>query len=298
MRRVQFSAAWIGLAAVAAALAITAPARGAGPPRPVAYAGVNTYGKPVCGRYWVPVDRPGGNYSIVFNAQDGGTCVSVGRGGSWWITYRAPFGSARWQMPHEMWGEAWGRDSCHAGPSGTSATSRCMIFPEQVSRDGSPRFSVLYWPHGYSQGNAALDIWFFREPVTPARATVSDGTELMIWPGRPGIPLANYRHVHLGNARIGGQAWYVMGWLMCPQGVCHHYIAFLAYHQVTREAGLYLNPFFRYAEELRQLSPAWYLTSIDWGYEQNCQCNGILTTYANLTGIPTYSQVTRIRGHR
>ena len=65
---------------------------------------------------------------------------------------------------------------------------------------------------------------------------------------------------------IDGIRWEEMRWITSHGGMSWHYIAFVSVTQRTW-ANLWLNPFFRLTERLGWLSPNWYLTSVDFGFE-------------------------------
>jgi endoglucanase len=149
----------------------------------------------------------------------------------------------------------------------------------QEKNDGYPLTSVATWlnPGVY---NAAYDIWFNKTDAHPAQ---DNGTEIMIWIAHPGIHIGHIsRHVI-----VDGIHWGVMTWTAHNNrtGSSWHYVAYVAEHQRSAVFGLWLNPFFRNAIANHELSPYWWLTGIDFGFELVRGGVGNNVHFYKLTGV-------------
>lgn len=259
-----------GLPAVSAVLLLAA-SPGAAPA--AALLGTPVWNRPVCGSAYVPVDLGKGDYFNVINAEAGNTCVNVQRHHlSWDVSSWHP-AAKNWQYPNISSGIEWGRYTCDDGPSASPSSpgSKCMRYPVRVDQDGEPLTSVTVHPH-IIDGNVAYDIWLNRTDVRPSQLRQPDGAEVMIWLSYPGIPdYANARHVV-----IDGIQWDVMTWEArnSTTGTSWRYVAYLAHQQRNSVSGLWLNPFFRDAEQAAEMSASWYLTAIDFGAEINRTVRG------------------------
>jgi hypothetical protein len=267
------------LPAVSAVLLLAGPPATALNPVPV-------WNRPVCGSGYVPVDLGKGDYFNVINAPAHNTCVTVERHHlSWDVSSWHP-AAQNWQYPNISSGIEWGRYTCHDGPSAdpSSPGSKCMRYPVQVDRDGEPVTSASVHPH-LIRGNVAYDIWVNRKDVSPAKLGQPNGTEVMIWIAYPGITDdADARHVVIDNIQ-----WDVMTWEAhnSTTDTSWRYVAYLAHQQRDSVSRLWLNPFLRDAERAGELSPSWYLTSIDFGAEINQTVTGagFDVAHYSLTGV-------------
>jgi hypothetical protein len=246
--------------------------------------GTPVWNRPVCGSDYVPVDLGKGDYFNVINATAGNTCVTAQRHHlSWYVSSWQP--AARgWQYPNISSGIEWSRYTCNDGRSALGPGSTCLRYPVRVDRDGEPVTSVSVHPH-ISYGNVSYDIWFNRQDISPRSLGQPDGAELMIWLSYPGITdTARARHVV-----IDGIQWDVMTWEAhnVTTGTSWRYIAYLAHQQRNSVSKLWLNPFFRDAEQAAELSSAWYLTAIDFGAEINQTVShaGFDVSRYSLTGV-------------
>lgn len=259
-------------------------------------AGVHHYNKPVCGRQWVAIDTGHGDYANVYNTPVTYSCVKAEQHhDTWMLSSMGPVMPGHmWQMPVISWGTDWGKYTCYDGPSGTSPGTRCMQFPVQAYRDGSPVTSVTWW-HPAPRGNVAYDIWFDRKYVPPQDQRQADGAEIMIWLAHPGICLCNYSirwHVTIQGRRYAVFGWRAFG----ANGVTWLYTAYVAVHPVNSLPPTWLNMFFRDAEKHHRLSSRWWLSSVNFGSEINCQCAGLLVSRISLSGIPDTPEVIPVRG--
>jgi hypothetical protein len=239
--------------AAAAALAVV-PAHAA--TSPVAASGVANNYENVCDTNWVKVHIPKTSYFNFYNAPTGqaDTCIKV-------MLHHLDFGitsisyKGNWGYPNLSSGWESGIYSC-AGISGA-----CFKYPVEEKRDGNPVTSVATWqnPGIY---NAAYDIWFNQADAHPVQ---DNGTEVMIWIAHPGIGIWDVsRYV-----TIDGIRWAVMTWTArnARLGISWHYVAYVAVRQRTAVWALHLNPFFANAIQNGELSRAWWLTGIDFGFE-------------------------------
>lgn len=219
--------------------------------------GVPTYNKDVCGSHWVKVHIPKTSYYNVYNAppQQAQSCITVER-------HRLDFQIVKlrierpWGYPNISSGWEEGVYTC------SGVRGKCMKYPVQEKHDGMPLTSVATWlnPGIY---NASYDIWFNKTDAHPAQ---DNGTEVMIWIAHPGI---NDQHAYIRYVTIEGIRWGVMAW-RAYNGRDHvywNYVAFLAVQQRSAVFRLWLNPFFRNAIANYELSPNWWLTGIDFGFE-------------------------------
>lgn len=247
---------------------------------------VPVWNHPVCGTGYVPVDLGNGDYFNVINAPAHNTCVTSERHHLSWYVSSWRRAARNWQYPNISSGIEWGRYTCNDGPSAapSSPGSKCMRYPVRVDQDGQPVTSASVHPH-LVRGNVAYDIWVNRKNVSPAKLRQPNGAEVMIWITYPGITdNANARHVVIDHIQ-----WDVMTWEAhnAATGTSWRYVAYLAHHQRDSVSRLWLNPFLRDAERARELSPSWYLTSIDFGAEINQAATGagFDVKHYSLTGV-------------
>ena len=120
--------------------------------------------------------------------------------------------------------------------------------------------------------NAALDLWFGR---TLSFAGHPDGAEVMVWPYRHGLccSLHGARRV-----RAGGRWWWLEHWRTCQQGACWNYVQFRAVAQVAGWRWLRLGPLLQRAEAIGSLSPRWWWSSADAGFEIWAGGRGLAST--------------------
>ena len=238
----------------------------------------------ICGKTLYEPVHTQGTYFDVYNGA--GTCMTVNGSLSMSNIAVQPGTGAGWQYPNISSGWQWGRNPC-SGHSGT-----CFTYPVQLStvlRSYKPR-SGMQTTAGTGAHNSAWDIWFDPTPRTNGQVT---GTEIMIWLSHPGISVG------------GGQTWYTKidglefeanEWVTHHNGASWRYVRYVAVHQMPRGVGgLWLNPFFQNAISHRVLSSAWYLTSLDAGFEIPVSSpsaaakagHGMSMTYYTLAGLPS-----------
>jgi hypothetical protein len=209
-----------------------------------------------CNRLWKDVDVPGvhGQQAKVLNDDFGSvTCLNNSGNLGFDVTRSTAFGE--WtEFPNIATGWELSELPRH---------HQAWKFPVKVSRDGAPwsdvRTGIVRTNYAY---NAAYDIWFDQTARVPVPVQ-ANGSEVMIW----------LQHEHVLSPppgspvyEIDGIKWEEMRWITTHNGVSWHYIAFVAVRPHTW-VNLWLNPFFRKAEQLDWLSPNWYLTSVDFGFE-------------------------------
>jgi hypothetical protein len=246
----------LGAAALGSVTAMAAPAMAgvlSSGPGATSATGVHVYNANVCGTNWVKVRT--NSYYNAYNAPEAQayTCLSVQRLRLDFQITKIDYHGA-WGYPNISSGWESGINSC-AGVSGT-----CFAYPVEEEHDGLPETSVqtALWPGTY---NASYDIWFNQTKGHPVQ---DNGTEVMIWIAYPGIYRSFNRYVTIEGIRFG-----VMDWIAYnAQTRTHwHYVAYLALHQRSSVTNLWLNPFFREAIAHGELSPHWWLTGIDFGFE-------------------------------
>lgn len=227
---------------------------GGTPPR--ATAGVEIYNKPFCGaNEWVRVKLPQSEFTIHDSA---GTCISAERSHLYFTVDKITRNIA-WQYPNIASGY-------EVGNSCASVKDTCFKYPVEQRDDGTPVADVAAWIASGTQ-DLAFDIWFTPDASHTAYDQKTGDTEIMVWLAHPGI---NDRSHYIRYADIDGQRWGVMSWTAENQGQKWTYVAFLA----PRDTGgryerddVWLNPFFRNAEEYGELRSDEYLISVDLGFE-------------------------------
>ncbi len=209
-------------------------------------------GKRICGSglTWV---RGWGQHRYVIRNDDFGTagdCISVsGRR----FTVTRTWGTGN-RFPYIGWGCEWGL---------------CTPHPLMWRwRNAGAR--VSWYPTGLHAGgawNASLDTWL--DP----RNAANDGqehAEVMVWLHRAGGygSSAGYH----GVVQVDGRRWYLIEHRTghtFPDGVTRTWplVMFWAVHPVSHARRMPLVPFYRIAERHGWIGPAWYLTSVDAGFE-------------------------------
>lgn len=116
------------------------------------------------------------------------------------------------------------------------------------------------WRRAHGQFNVAYDIWFGYLHTINGHAL---GAELMIWLGVKHFPTP----FGVPIVRIDGQRWYYAHHRACSIYGCWKYILFRRAVPTSHSHHLRLLPFLRYAERQRLLQRAWFLKSIDVGFE-------------------------------
>lgn len=131
--------------------------------------------------------------------------------------------------------------------------------PVRVRQIRSLTSTWQFWVPRRWKGNAAYDIWFDPKPRTSGEDT---GAEVMVWLDTNGLWRAPGPIV-----KIDGTYWVEARWTAQAGTRRWHYIRFWRLHQKEAVRNLNLLPFFRYAERVHNVAPAWWLTSVEAGYE-------------------------------
>jgi hypothetical protein len=248
----------VGVAAIGAAAALAAPQASAGvtPGKATPDTGVQVYNANACGKSWVKVRIPGNSYYNFYNAptNQATTCIKVMRHHlDFQITKIAYHGA--WGYPNISSGWESNRYSC------TWVSGACSHYPVQEKHDGNPVTSVATYetPGTF---NTSYDIWFNKTDAHPLQ---DNGTEVMIWLQHPGIRLWNVSRYVV----IDGIHFAVMTWIAhnAKTNTSWYYVAYVAQHQTGARYGMHLNPIFADAIRHGELSPNWWLTGIDFGWE-------------------------------
>lgn len=135
--------------------------------------------------------------------------------------------------------------------------------PLRVSAIRSDVSSVsYYYPQQGFRGNTAYDIWFNTGGGPPQGR--DNGAEIMIWLGSHGIGSPGYTR----KVEIDGVWWGYDSW---RAGTASHW-NYIRYWRLSNwtprsRATLNLIPFFQDAERMGRLSPSWYLTGTEYGFE-------------------------------
>jgi hypothetical protein len=208
---------------------------------------------PYCGRDYERLD---GDLYIAYNDDSGDyTCLQTTdqqhATGFRVTTFEQDIPDGVGAFPNIFAGFEWGRHPKNS------------FLPTEESNDGNPlvTVSVKSVPGGYY--NAAYDIWFNKtDPYDPWQFGGNNGAEIMIW------LVTHEPRLGAGNYKIDGRSWRMMKWKAKNHrtGNTWRYIAFIAPSDIT-SATLRLNPFFREATRLGWLSPSWYMTDIEFGFE-------------------------------
>jgi hypothetical protein len=250
---------------VSAVLGVTLP--------PSALAGgVPDYNTRVCGRNWVTVRTPQ-TYFHIYNGDFGAGSYTCLYAEHYHLDFRISEDRGTGFHAYVGFSSGWasGRYTCtgHRGP--------CYTYPVQVKRDGNPVTSVAGWlaPGRY---DFSYDIWTNRTDAHPLQ---DNGTEVMIWLAHPGIAEGIVR-----TAEIDGIAWDVTTWICHRNGKTWRLIIYYAARPRSYAFRLRLNDFFREAERHAEMSPSYWLTGIDAGFELVSGGVGDNIHYFWLTGLP------------
>jgi Glycosyl hydrolase family 12 len=232
----------MALAALAAGCSRAAPAASATPGRTT-----------VCHDQAVPVS--GGAYRVASNewASAATECVATS-GNADFTVVRSAIDNLHKSAPG---GYPFIYRGCHWGVCTTGSG-----LPVQASGI-RPGTVITSWsttqPGGPSRYNAAYDIWFSQSPATSGQP---DGAELMIWlavhgPTHPG------GRVVAGDLAAGGYHYTV--WLIRRRS--WNAITYVMTSPVTSVSHLDLQPLVADAERRGAIAPAWYLISVEAGFE-------------------------------
>ncbi len=143
---------------------------------------------------------------------------------------------------------------CHYGNCSTGNG-----LPLQVSAFGNPQSSVNFTTAS-GQWDASYDIWFDTQPNPSGQ---NDGEELMIWANHAGAPQPAGSKV--GTANIEGANWDV--WIGRGSGGISWNIVSYVRQSPVNAITVNLKDFTNDSISRGQLQSAWYLTSVQFGFE-------------------------------
>ena len=168
--------------------------------------------------------------------------------------------------------------------------------PDHLSCISAERHALSWYvswrssQHGWEYPNISsgiewghYDIWFNRTYVSPRRLGQADGAEIMIWLMHPGVTVSASRICW--TTEVQGLWYDAMCWRSSGQGKQWNYLAYIAERQTTVLKPTRLNWFFRDAISHGELSPNWWLTSIDFGAEMTTGGTGFAVRKYSLTGV-------------
>ena len=143
---------------------------------------------------------------------------------------------------------------CHYGNCSTGNG-----LPLQVSAFGNPQSSVNF-ATASGQWDASYDIWFDTQPFPGGQ---NNGEELMIWANHAGAPQPAGSRV--GTASIEGANWDV--WIGRGSGGISWNIVSYVRQSPVNAITVNLKDFTNDSISRGQLQSAWYLTSVQFGFE-------------------------------
>jgi hypothetical protein len=221
-------------------------------PVPARAGGVPIWNAPVCGNDWVTIQTQQTYYNVYNDDFGRPTCVTAEHYHADFAISRVGGGFGFAAYPNISSGWEPGRYSC------TGHSGACYTYPVQVSHDGDPRMSMAasLAPGRY---DLSWDVWTNRTNAHPVQ---DNGTEVMIWLTHPGIAEGAIRTV-----AIDGTWWDVTTWIVHRNGGVWRLLIYYAVTPRSSAYGLKLNDFFREAENHGELSPSYWLTGIDAGFE-------------------------------
>lgn len=144
---------------------------------------------------------------------------------------------------------------CHYGNCSTGSG-----LPLQVSAFGNPQSSVNF-NTASGQWDASYDIWFDTQPNPSGQ---NDGEELMIWANHAGAP--EPAGSQIGTANIEGATWQVWESRMNNGGIGWNDVSYVR-ESPTNAITVNLKDFTGDSLARGYLSSAWYLTSVQFGFE-------------------------------
>ncbi|SEN35640.1 RICIN domain-containing protein [Actinacidiphila rubida] len=144
---------------------------------------------------------------------------------------------------------------CHYGNCSTGSG-----LPLQVSAFGNPESTVAYHTSGGSW-DAAYDIWF---DSSPNPAGQNNGAELMIWGSHAGAPQPAGGKV--GTANLEGATWDVWEGRLSNGGISWNVISYVR-QQTTGSLDVHVKDFTNDITGRGYMSSAWYMTSVQFGFE-------------------------------
>ncbi|GAA1073065.1 MULTISPECIES: RICIN domain-containing protein [Kitasatospora] len=150
--------------------------------------------------------------------------------------------------------------SVYAGCHYTNCTTGSGL-PLQVSAFGNPQTSVGYRTIGSGEWDAAYDIWFDSSPNPSGQ---NNGAELMIWGNHRGAPQPAGQKV--GTANLAGAAWDVWEGRLINGGIGWNVVSYVR-QQGTGSLSVNIKDFTEDSANRGYLNRAWYMTSVQFGFE-------------------------------
>ncbi|MEY9892676.1 hypothetical protein ABIA31_006354 [Catenulispora sp. MAP5-51] len=144
---------------------------------------------------------------------------------------------------------------CHYGNCSTNSG-----LPLQVSAFGNPQSSVNF-NTAAGQWDSSYDIWFDTQPNPSGQ---NDGEELMIWANHAGAPRPAGSQV--GTAVIEGATWDVWESRMNNGGIGWNDVSYVR-ENPTNAITVNIKDFTNDSLSRGYMSSAWYLTSVQFGFE-------------------------------
>ncbi|HEV2634187.1 MAG TPA: RICIN domain-containing protein [Actinocrinis sp.] len=144
---------------------------------------------------------------------------------------------------------------CHYGNCSSNSG-----LPLQVSAFGNPQSSVSFTTAS-GQWDSSYDIWF---DTAPNPSGQNDGEELMIWANHAGAP--EPAGSQIGTATIEGATWQVWESRMNNGGIGWNDVSYVRENPTTAIT-VNLKDFTNDSVSRGYLQPAWYLTSVQFGFE-------------------------------
>jgi len=149
--------------------------------------------------------------------------------------------------PDIFLGCSWGLCSPHSG------------LPRKVDRLHSLVTTWYTTQRARGQWSAGYDIWFNRKRSVTGQ---DDGAELMIWLNSKGFPPNKWPVVMVDHIR-----WHLAHWVTGSAGKRWNYVQFRRVHASTHVQHLNVKPFIAIAERHGLIRPAWWITSVEAGFE-------------------------------
>lgn len=177
-------------------------------------------------------------------------CVSVGNDGFTVTTgnHNKPTNGAPSGYPSIYAGCHYGNCSSNSG------------LPLRVSSFGNTRSSVNFTTAA-GQWDAAYDIWFDTQPNPSGQ---NDGEELMIWANHAGAPQPAGQQV--GTVNIEGATWAVWEGRATNAGISWNVVSYVR-QSTTNAISVTLRDFTNDSVSRGFMSTAWFLTSVQFGFE-------------------------------
>ncbi|MGA5651690.1 RICIN domain-containing protein [Streptomyces seoulensis] len=144
---------------------------------------------------------------------------------------------------------------CHYG----NCTSGSGL-PLKVGDFGNPQTTVAYHTAGGSW-DAAYDIWF---DSGPSPAGQNNGAELMIWGNHAGPPQPAGSKI--GTANLAGATWDVWEGRLSNGGISWNVVSYVR-QQGTNSLDIHIKDFTNDVTARGYMSSAWYMTSVQFGFE-------------------------------